>query len=129
MNKKTNKLISNWVMPIVGIGILIITIRLIFYTNFVPDIGLCVSYPNILCELPVIRLAMGMLSLRFAAFMLLHASLVIPVYFIFNRLGFKETDRPYKETKEDKKKSKKYGIYAAIIFVPIYILFLIFYAD
>ena len=107
MNKKTNKLISNWVMPIVGIGILIITIRLIFYTNFVPDIGLCVSYPNILCELPVIRLAMGMLSLRFAAFMLLYASLVIPVYFIFNRLGFKETDRPYKETKEDKKKSKE----------------------
>jgi len=37
--------------------------------------------------------------------------------------------REYKETKADKKKWNRYGIYAAVIFVPFYILFLIFYAD
>ena len=35
----------------------------------------------------------------------------------------------YKETKADKKKWNRYGIYAAVIFAPLYILFLIFYAD
>jgi hypothetical protein len=35
----------------------------------------------------------------------------------------------HKETKADKKKWDKYGIYAAIIFLPLYVLFLIFYAD
>ena len=29
----------------------------------------------------------------------------------------------------DKKKWNRYGIYAAIIFLPLYVLFLIFYAD
>ena len=37
--------------------------------------------------------------------------------------------KKYKETKADKKKWDRYGIYAAVIFVPFYILFLIFYAD
>ena len=35
----------------------------------------------------------------------------------------------YKETKADKKKWNRYGIYVAVIFAPLYILFLIFYAD
>ena len=129
MKKKTNKLVSKWFMQIAFIGIFIITIRLIFYTNFVPDISFCISYPNIFCKLPIIRLVLGMLSLKFAAFMLLYASLVIPVYFILHRLGFKDTDLSYKETKADKKKWSRYGVYAAVIFLPLYILFLIFYSD
>ena len=37
--------------------------------------------------------------------------------------------REYKETKADKKKWDRYGIYVAIIFLPLYVLFLIFFAD
>ena len=129
MKKKTNKLISNWIMPIFFIGTLIAAIKLFYSTNFLPDISFCASYPNIFCKLPIIRLPVGMLSLKFVASILLYASIVLPAYFIFVRLGFKESKREYKETKADKKKWDRYGIYAAVIFVPFYILFLIFYAD
>ena len=129
MKKKTNKLISNWIMPIFFIGTLIAAIKLVYGTNFLPDISFCASYPNIFCKLPIIRLPLNMLSLKFAASILLYASIVLPAYFIFVRLGFKESKREYKETKADKKKWDRYGIYAAVIFVPFYILFLIFYAD
>ena len=44
-------------------------------------------------------------------------------------MGDKKKKREYKETKADKKKWDRYGIYAAVIFVPFYILFLILYAD
>lgn len=116
-------------MPIFFIGTFIALIKLVFGTNFLPDISFCASYPNIFCKLPIIRLPLGMLSLKFAVFILVWASIVLPAYFIFVRLGFKESKREYKETKADKKKWDRYGIYAAVIFVPFYILFLIFYAD
>ena len=54
-----------------------------------------------------------------------------PIYFILNYLGFKETkeDLNYKETKADKKKWNRYGLYAALIFAPLYFIFLVFFAD
>ncbi len=129
MKKKTNKLVTKWIMPIFYIGTFIAVIKLVFDTSFLPDISFCASYPNIFCKLPVIRLALGMLSLKFAVFMLLWGSIVLTAVFIFDRLGFKESNRVYKETKADKKKWDRYGIYAAIIFLPLFVLFLIFYAD
>jgi len=129
VKKKTNKLVTKWIMPIFFIGTFIALIKLVFGTNFLPDISFCASYPNIFCKLPIIRLPLGMLSLKFAVFIVLWASIVLPAYFIFDRLGFKESNREYKETKADKIKWNRYGIYAAIIFLPLYVLFLIFFAD
>ena len=101
-------------MPIFFIGTFIALIKLVFGTNFLPDISFCASYPNIFCKLPIIRLPLGMLSLKFAVFMLVWASIVFPAYFIFVRLGFKESKREYKETKADKKARKKDGFTMSI---------------
>ena len=55
---------------------------------------------------------------------------IIAISIITTLLGKKSKKKiKYKETKADKKKWNKYGIYAAVIFLPLYILFLIFYAD
>ena len=129
MKKKTNKLISNILMPIIGIGSLILSVKIIYSTDLIPNISVCGSFPNILCKLPIIRLLLNALSLKFAASMLLYASIVIPTYFAFIRFGFKESEKEFKETKADKKKWNRYGIYAALIFIPFYIAFLIFFAE
>ena len=129
MNKKTNKLISNILMPIIGIGALILSIKIVYSINFIPNISFCGSYPIILCELPIIRTLFNALSIKFAASMLLYLLITIPIYFKFIRLGFKESEEEFKETKEDKKRWKRYGIYAAIIFLPFYIVFLLFFAE
>ena len=53
MKKKTNKLISDWLLPIIGVG----SIFLIFFNldklTFVPDISFCSSYQFILCDIPI----------------------------------------------------------------------------
>jgi len=129
MKKRINKSITKWIIPMFYIGTFIAVLKLIYGTNFVPNISLCNSYPNLPCKLPVIRIALNAFSLQFAAFILLWGSVALTAYFIFDRLGFKETNRVYKETKADKEKWDRYGIYAAVAFLPFFILFLIFYAD
>ena len=55
---------------------------------------------------------------------------IIAISIITTLLGKKSKKNiKYKETKAEKKKWNKYGIFAAVIFLPFYILFLIFYAD
>ena len=55
---------------------------------------------------------------------------IITISIITTLLGKKSKKNiKYKETKAEKKKWNKYGIFAAVIFLPFYILFLIFYAD
>ena len=55
---------------------------------------------------------------------------IIAISIITTLLGKKSKKNiKYKETKAEKKKWNKYGIIAAVIFLPFYILFLIFYAD
>ena len=131
MKKQTNNFISNWVLPVVGIGSLIISIKVIKSVNFIPDLSLCNSYPNILCKLPIIRLPLNALSLNFAAGLILYAVIFLIFYFLLKKIGYKESSSEfnYKETKAEKKKWNRYGIYAAIVFAPFYLLFLIFFAE
>jgi len=129
MKKKTNKLVSDWVLPVIGIGSLIFAIIISKRLDFIPDISFCTSYPNIFCKLPWIRYLFFAISSKFLAGLLIYVAIVVPAYLIFIRLGFKESNVEYKETKADKKKWDQYGIYVAVIFLPLYILFLIFYAD
>ena len=131
MKKINNKLISNLILPTLGIGSLILSIYIIKNVDIVPDKSLCGSYPNILCNLPIIRIVLGVFSLKFWAIIVLYVAMFLPVYFVLNYFGFKETksDLNYKETKADKKKWNRYGIYAALIFVPFYLLFLIFFTE
>ena len=131
MKKIYKKLTSNLLFPFLGIGSLILSIYIINKVNFIPDLSLCGSYPNILCKLPVIRLALGIFSIKFWACVILYIAIFAPIYFTLNYLGLKENkdNLNYKETKADKKKWNRYGLYAALIFVPFYFLFLVFFAD
>ena len=125
----TNKLISNVLMPVIAIGALILSVKVIYSIDFIPNISFCGSYPIILCELPIVRTLFKALSIKFAASMLLYLLITIPIYIKFIRLGFKEPEDDFKETKEDKKRWNRYGIYAALIFIPFYLVFLIFFAE
>ena len=131
VKKINNKLTSNLTLPFLGIGSLILSIYIIQKVNFIPDLSLCGSYPNTLCKLPVIRLVLGIFSTKFWAVVILYIAIFVPIYLVLNYFGFKKTkgDLNYKETKADKRKWNRYGLYAALIFAPFYFLFLVFFSD
>lgn len=118
-------------MPLSGISSILFSAYIINTTNFVPDLSLCNSYPIILCDLPFLRLILGIFSLKFYAIIFLYLVIFIPIYFFLRRFGYRETKEElnYKETKKDKKRWNKYGIYVALVFFPIYLIFLILFAD
>lgn len=132
MKKKENKLITNVVFPFIGIGSLILSAYIAYHTNLVPNLSLCNSYPNTLCETPYIRRLLQLLSLKFLALIVFYITMAGISFLIFYKLGLKDQfhhSANYKETEADKKKWNKYGLYAALIFVPVYALFLIFFTD
>ena len=92
MNKKTNKFISNWVFPIIGVGGLIFSLYLSKKLTFIPDLSFCYSYPIILCDIPIIRFFFKILDARIIIGLAIYAFIFFFMYKILKKLGFKELD-------------------------------------
>tara|TARA_B100001057_G_C22619281_1_gene859806 strand:- start:10 stop:294 length:285 start_codon:yes stop_codon:yes gene_type:complete len=91
MNKINNKFVSDWGLPIIAIGGLIIGIYLSDKITFIPDLSFCYSYPNIICEIPIIRWVVKILDTRVIVFFIIYLGIISSAYLIFKKLGFKES--------------------------------------
>jgi len=136
MKKKTNELISNWFLPILGIGMLIS--GFVFYDKltFVPELTFCSSNPTEtllkfvqkLCEVPILKRIVLILNTRLIVLLCIYAVIFASIYFILTRMGFKETEvDEHIETKEEKKKWEKYQINIFLITIVVIFLLLIFF--
>ena len=136
MKKKTNELISNWFLPILGIGMLIS--GFVFYDKltFVPELTFCSSNPTEtllkifqkLCEVPILRRIVLILNTRLIVLLCIYAVIFASIYFILTRMGFKESEvDEHIETKEEKKKWEKYQINIFLITIVVIFLLLIFF--
>ena len=136
MKKKTNELISNWFLPILGIGMLIS--GFVFYDKltFVPELTFCSSNPTEtllkivqkLCEVPILKRIVLILNTRLIVLLCIYAVIFASIYFILTRMGFKESEvDEHIETKEEKKKWEKYQINIFLITIVVIVLLLIFF--
>ena len=104
MKKKTNELISNWFFPILVIGMLISGFVVYDKLTFIPELTFCSSNPTEsllkiiqnFCEIPILGKIVLILNTRFIVMLCIYAGILLSVYFILHRLGFKEP-----EEKED----------------------------
>ena len=92
MKKKTNTFISDWLLPIIGLG----SIFLIFFNldklTFVPDISFCSSYQFILCDIPILRIIVRILDTRVIAGFAIYGVVFLSAYFFLKKLGFKDPE-------------------------------------
>ena len=92
MYKKYNKFVSDWGLPIIAVGGLIVGIYFSDKINFIPDLSFCYSYPNIVCEIPIIRWVVKILDTRVITVLVIYLGVISFAYLIFKKLGFKEPD-------------------------------------
>ena len=92
MNKKKNQFISDWGLPIIAIGGLFIGIYLSDKIYFIPDLSFCYSYPNIICEIPIINWIVRILDTRVITVFVIYIGIVLSAYLIFKKLGFEEPE-------------------------------------
>ena len=92
MNKKNNKFVSDWGLPIIAISGLIVGIYFSDKINFIPDLSFCYSYPSIICEIPIIRWVVKILDTRVITVLFIYLGIVSIAYLIFKKLGFKDPE-------------------------------------
>ncbi|MDC0525317.1 hypothetical protein OAN82_04135 [Pelagibacteraceae bacterium] len=131
MKKKTNQLISDVFFPILGIGMLIFGFVLYDNLTFIPELSFCsanssetfIKIIQNLCGVPFLKGIVLILNTRIIFILVIYAIIIISIYFVLNRVGFKEPEE-HIETKEEKEKWKKYQIYIFFITLIIVILLL-----
>ena len=92
MDKKKKKIINNYIMPIIGIGALIISFFLSSKVTFIPDVSVCSTGLNSLCEIPLLGKILGLLNTGILTFLIIYFIIILVSLFILNLLGFKYKD-------------------------------------
>ena len=126
MNKNFKNIIIDLIYLILGIGLLVLVISIVNTSNFVPNISLCASYPNVLCETPIIRNILNIFSLKFWVSITSYLIIGMTTFSILEFIGLKSTGGV---GGGNAKKWTRYGWIAALILSPIFLLLLILYAD
>lgn len=92
MNKKNKNFINKFIWPIISIGGMIVSFYLSSKISFIPNLELCNSNLESLCDIPYLGKLLGMFTTGVLAAIIIWVLIIFIFLVILNRFGFKFKD-------------------------------------